>query len=100
LSLLRGFQVDGVDKVLLMKDRGRDGRVVIGSSADAHVWVDGADADVELFADRTGELRCVAPRDGEVDGRPFSGEAAVPAGAVVRCGRIAFTVVPRTGCGG
>jgi hypothetical protein len=94
LRLERGFQVDGVDKVLLFDDCGKSGRILIGARKDTHVRVERTELEVELFAERSGELRCRYSGEGEVDGRAFSGESPVPAGAVIRCGAVVFTAQP------
>ena len=94
LTLSSGFQVAGTDKVLLMKDRGRDGRVLIGSVVDAHVRVPREQPEIELFAARDGQVRVKFDGDGEIGGRPFRGEHPVIAGAVVRCGEISFVLQP------
>jgi len=94
LTLSSGFQVSGTDKVLLMKDRGRDGRVLIGSVADAHVRVPCQQPEIELFSARDGQVRVRFEGEGEIDGRPFRGEHPVIAGAVVRCGEVSFVLQP------
>jgi hypothetical protein len=43
--------------VLLLKDRGRDGRILIGASHDCHVRVPGASGEVEIYASRDGQVR-------------------------------------------
>jgi tetratricopeptide (TPR) repeat protein len=95
LRLGRGFQVDGVEKVILMTDRSKDGRVVLANRSDAHVRVGAPGVEVELYADSAGALRVLFQGDGEVDGRPFRGESPVPAGSLVRCGPIVFSAHPR-----
>lgn len=94
LTLSSGFQVAGTDKVLLMRDRGRDGRVLIGPSADAHVRVPDGCPEVEVFARKDGQVRIRCDGKGSMDGRPFSGEHPVTAGALVRCGALSFVLQP------
>ncbi|MBL8747686.1 MAG: hypothetical protein JNK78_00895 [Planctomycetes bacterium] len=94
LTLLGGFQVAGTDRLLLMKDRGRDGRILLGSSADAHVRVAGASGEVELFATNTGQMRVACAGGGTVDGLPFRGEQPVAAGQVVVASGVTFVLLP------
>lgn len=96
LRLGSGFQVAGTDKLLLMKDRGRDGRILIGRADDAHVRVPHDAEEVEVFSANDGQVRVRCARGGEIDGRPFRGEHPVPAGAVVRCGAVSFVLQPWT----
>ncbi len=94
VSIAGGFQVQNTDKLLFLKDRGRDGRILIGSAADSHVRVRHADCEVELYGGSDGQMRvrCVEP--GTIDGVPFQGEHPVAAGAHVQVGGIAFVMVP------
>jgi len=94
LQLLGGFQVEGTDRVLVLKDRGRDGRILIGSMPDAHVRVP-YDVEVELFSNRSGQICVKSSVDGEIGGRAFRGEHPVTAGEVVRCGELSFVLSPR-----
>jgi hypothetical protein len=94
LRVLGGFQVRGTDKVLLMKDRGRDGRILIGNNKDAHVPVPSDGPEVELFAGLDGQVRIRFEGNGSMDGRPFTGEHPVTAGVVVVCGGVAFVLLP------
>ena len=96
LRLRGGFQTCGTDKILLLKDRGRDGRILIGNAADAHVPLSVETPEVELFASKDGQIRVRwAGEGGAIDGRPFTGEHPVIAGAVVTCGQISFVLLPR-----
>ncbi|MEM7198694.1 MAG: hypothetical protein AAF628_00395 [Planctomycetota bacterium] len=94
LTLGSGFQVAGTDKVLLMKDRGRDGRILIGPVPDAHVRVPHDQPEIELFTDADGRVRVRFEGRADLGGRPISGEHPVEAGAVVRCGEVAFVLQP------
>ena len=94
LTLSSGFQTAGTDKILLMRDRGRDGRVLIGPAADAHVRVPDRCPEVEIFAAKDGQVRIRFTGKGSMDGRPFSGEHPVTAGALVRCGELSFVLQP------
>jgi hypothetical protein len=93
LTLRGGYQVAGTDKILLLKDRGRDGRILIGAGRDAHVRVPHP-GPVEIYATGDGQVRVRAQGGGEMNGRPFSGEHPVTAGAPVRCGQISFVLQP------
>jgi hypothetical protein len=94
VSIRGGFQVCGTDRVLLMKDRGRDGRILIGAAKDSHARVPNAEGEVEVFASKDGQIRVRFEGQGEMDGRPFSGEHPVTAGATVTCGNITFVLQP------
>ena len=99
LKFLGGFQVAGTDRLLLLKDRGRDGRILIGPGKDVHIRVPLAQSEVEVYAARSGQIcvRCVA--GGEIDGQPFQDEHPVTAGATIQAAGISFVVQPwsRTG---
>ncbi|MEZ5965181.1 MAG: FHA domain-containing protein [Planctomycetota bacterium] len=95
LRVLGGFHVRGTDRILLMKDRGRDGRILLGRARDAHVSVASeSGAEVELYAGLDGQIRVRCDRGGTIDGRPFVGEHPVMAGAAVACGGISFVLLP------
>lgn len=94
LQVHGGFQVAGTDRVLLLKDRGRDGRICLGPGADVHVRVAGATAEVELYGTKTGQMRVRCQSGGDIDGRPFQDEHPVDAGAVVRAGGLSFVLLP------
>ena len=94
LTVLGGFQVAGTDRVIWMKDRGRDGRILIGPGRDAHVLVPGAEVEIEVFADRDGRIQVRLPEAGELDGKPISGEYPASAGAALRCGGISLVMLP------
>lgn len=94
LRLLGGFTVAGTDSVLLLKDRGRDGRILLGRARDAHVAVASAKAEVELHAARDGQLVVRCEAGGTVDGIAFALEHPVAPGALVEAGGIAFVLAP------
>jgi hypothetical protein len=94
VQLLGGFQAAGTDRVLLLKDRGRDGRICIGAGSDVHVRVAAATAEVEVFGSKTGQLRVRCANGGTIDGVAFSDEHPVDAGAVVDAGGIRFVLMP------
>ncbi|MCB9877094.1 MAG: hypothetical protein H6835_05775 [Planctomycetes bacterium] len=94
LQLGSGFQVAGTDRVILMKDRGRDGRILIGPGGDVHVRVPRATGEVEVFATPTGQVRVASSQGGTIDGVPFKGEHPVAAGQVVEAVGITFLMLP------
>ena len=94
LQLQGGFQAAGTDRVLLLKDRGRDGRICIGQGKDVHVRVGSATEEVEVFASKAGQLRVRCKAGGEIDGKPFVDEHPVDAGAYVRAGGVSFVLMP------
>jgi hypothetical protein len=89
-----GFQVAGTDRVLLMKDRGRDGRLLIGPGKDVHVRVPNATGEVEVFATNTGHMRVACDAGGKIDGVSFRGEHPIAAGQLVEAAGITFTLLP------
>jgi hypothetical protein len=97
LELKSGFQIAGTDKILLMKDRGRDGRLLIGRADDAHVRVPHDESEVEVYGASDGQVRVRYSGNGEIDRRPFSGEHPVSAGSWVRCGSTSFVLQPWEG---
>ncbi len=94
VQLLGGFQAAGTDRVLLLKDRGRDGRICIGAGSDVHVRVASAKAEVEVFGSKTGQLRVRCASGGTIDGVAFADEHPVDAGAVVDAGGVRFVLMP------
>jgi hypothetical protein len=94
LQLLGGFQIAGTDRILLLKDRGRDGRILLGQAKDVHVRVGSAVGEVEVFAHKSGQIRVRAEGQGTLDGKPFSGEHPVDAGMVVQAAGISFVLLP------
>lgn len=97
LTLGSGFQAAGADRVILLKDRGRDGRLLLGAAKDAHVRVSHDGPEVEIFAAADGQIRVRFAGKGEMDGRPFSGEHPITAGAWVNCAGLGFVLQPWTG---
>lgn len=94
LTLLGGFQVAGTDRLLLMKDRGRDGRLLVGPGQDVHVRVARATCEVEIYANPAGQMRVACAQEGTIDGAPFRGEHPVAAGQVVVAGGITLVMLP------
>ncbi|MFT4511982.1 MAG: hypothetical protein ACI89X_000688 [Planctomycetota bacterium] len=89
-----GFQVAGTDRILLMKDRGRDGRILIGPGRDVHVTVAKATGEVEIFASNSGQMRIFCEQGGSIDGTVFKGEHPVAAGQVIEACGITFLLMP------
>ncbi|MCA8975550.1 MAG: hypothetical protein KDC98_12580 [Planctomycetes bacterium] len=94
LVLQGGFQVAGTERVFLMKDRGKDGRILIGPSQDVHVRVDSATGEVEVFTSNSGQVRIGCSSGGTIDGVPFRGEHPVDAGQVVTAAGVTFVLLP------
>jgi hypothetical protein len=94
LALLGGFQAGGADAVLLMKDRGRDGRILIGPSPEAHVRVASATGEVELHAGVDGQIRVAARGGGRIDGVPFDDEHPLAAGQFVEAAGVTLRLMP------
>jgi len=97
LQLQGGFQVAGTDRLLLLKDRGRDGRILIGPGKDVHVRVPAGQGEVEIFASRTGQLRVRCQGGGQIDRKPFRDEHPVSAGATIEAAGISFVLLPWSG---
>ncbi|MGB3965257.1 MAG: FHA domain-containing protein, partial [Planctomycetota bacterium] len=94
LVLQSGFQVGGTDRVLLMKDRGRDGRILIGAGQDVHIRVGAATAEVEVYATGSGQIRVACPAGGTLDGVPWKDEHPLAAGQTVVAAGVTFTLLP------
>ena len=94
LMLQNGFQVAGTDRLLLMKDRGRDGRILLGPGRDAHVTVPKATGELEVFANNSGQMRVFCEQGGTIDGASFRGEHPVAAGQIVEAAGITFLLLP------
>ena len=94
LLLQSGFQVAGTDRILLMKDRGRDGRILLGAGQDVHVRVAKATGEVEIFATSTGQMRVACPQGGTIDGVPFQGEHPLAAGQLIEAAGVTFHLLP------
>jgi hypothetical protein len=94
LVLQSGFQVAGTDRILLMKDRGRDGRILLGPGADVHVRVARATGEVEIFATAAGQMRIACASGGTIDGVPFQGEHPLAAGQRIEAAGMAFQLLP------
>lgn len=94
LTLQSGFRVAATDRLLLMKDRGRDGRILLGPSGEVHVRVAKAQGEVEVFAANSGQMRVFCEAGGTIDGAPFRGEHPVAAGQIVEANGISFLLMP------
>ncbi|MBL9076471.1 MAG: hypothetical protein JNL08_03140 [Planctomycetes bacterium] len=94
LVLQSGFQVAGTDRVLLLKDRGRDGRLLLGAGRDVHVRVARATSEVEVYATNTGQMRVHCAVGGTIDGVEFRGEHPIAAGQLVEAAGISFVLYP------
>jgi len=94
LTLHGGFQVAGTDRLLLMKDRGRDGRILVGAGKDVHVRVARATGEVEIFANPSGQMRVASAQGGTIDGVPWKGEHPIGAGQVVVAAGVTLLLLP------
>ncbi|MBK8977963.1 MAG: hypothetical protein IPM29_18810 [Planctomycetes bacterium] len=94
LRITGGFRVAGTERILWMKDRGRDGRILLGAGRDQHVPVESATGSVEIFADRDGRIRVRCDGEGSIDGRPFDKEHPVVAGTTITAAGVTFVVLP------
>lgn len=96
LEFVGGLDLGGARAMLWMKDRGRDGRILIGPGSDAHVRVAGARGTVEIYAGSDGRIRVRTQGSGTIDGVPFDAEHPIAGGAFVAAQGIGFTVQPWT----
>lgn len=94
LDLQGGVQIGGATALLWLKDRGRDGRILIGPGPGSHIRVPGASGTVELFAGSDGRIRVRVDGDGTIDGAAFEGEHPVDGGAFVAALGVGFSVHP------
>jgi len=90
LSLKEGFEVDGISRVLLLKGRGRDGRIRLGPGTDCHLRV--ASGRAEIYESSEGALFCSSPDGVQVDGGAPVPDARIGPGAMVRCGKLLFSL--------
>ena len=96
LESVDGVELGGARAMLWMKDRGRDGRILIGSDPDAHVRVAGATGTVEIYAGSDGRIRVRTQGSGTIDRVAFDTEHPIAGGAFVAARGIGFTVQPWT----
>ncbi len=94
LTLQHGFQIEGMEKILLLKDPGKDGRILIGRSADCHVRTACDEREVEVYGSADGQVRVKAPMSGVMDGKPIGNDHPVTAGAVLRFGKLSMVMQP------
>ncbi len=93
LTFAPGFGVDGVERVILLKADGADGRIVLASSDRAHVPVAHLRREVELYvAAGLGDLVCHSLAGVEVDGEGGRAEEKLFPGCYVRSGEVCFSV--------
>jgi len=89
LELGEGFDVDGIRRILLMVP-GREGRLVVAASPDAHIQDPKAEKPVEIYRSSEGsgpgELFCHCHTGVLVNGRGGTAEKRVPPGGYVQCG--------------
>lgn len=94
LKIERGFEARGAGRILWLRQGGKEGRVFMGRGEGMHIRVPCMEPEVYLFAPRPGQLRVFSAGGGEVDGKPFRSEADLGPGMRVRCGQVAFRVLP------
>ncbi len=94
LKLGRGFEARGAGRVLWLRQGGKEGRVFMGRGEGMHIRVPCIEPEVYLYAPGPGQLRVFSAGGGDVDGKPFRSEAELAPGVRVRCGQLAFRVLP------
>lgn len=93
LSFAPGFGIEGVERVILFKSDGADGRIVLASSERAHVPVSSLRKEVEVFRGaESGDLVCHSLSGVEVDGEGGKAEERLYPGCYVRSGEVRFSV--------
>lgn len=94
LRLRKGFEVQGVDRIILLKPGAKDGRILVGPHEAAHIPAQ-LDGTLELYTDPAGELRCIGELPLLVDGHPVeASEPVLPGGCWVQCRGLGFAVDP------
>jgi hypothetical protein len=94
LRLGRGFEARGAGRILWLRQGGKEGRVFMGRGEGMHIRVPCMEPEVFLYAPGPGQLRIFSAGGGDVDGKPFRAEADLTPGVRVRCGQLAFRVLP------
>lgn len=99
LHLQGDFAVDGINKIVLMKPGGTDGKILLSSGTRSHVPVQCLKRDVEIHCTggdgEVGQLICTSLAGVEVEGRGGRPEEKFHPGDVVQCGDLKFTVAHR-----
>jgi hypothetical protein len=94
LRLRDGFDVQGVERVILMKPGGKSGRLVCGPEERAHLRAP-RPLDLELWIDEDAQLRGRSSAPWKIDGHAVvSAEPVLPPGAWVESNGMRFAVDP------
>ena len=91
IQITRGYHVDDIKNIILLKGPGRDGRIRIAPAHSSHLVCPGSDRNVDLcLGDSPGSaspsLQVEAPGSLEVDGIQHQDRAPISLGSYVRCG--------------
>jgi hypothetical protein len=97
IEIVRGYHVDDIRKILLMKRPGRDGRIRIGNTDRVHLRTRHADRIVELFFEDETDPSAAALAvevDGELEanGMQHNHHARLEIGSFVCCGPCRFQI--------
>ncbi|MBL8900386.1 MAG: hypothetical protein JNM84_22330 [Planctomycetes bacterium] len=94
LRLRDGFDVQGVERVILMKPGGKSGRLVCGPEERSHLRFPRT-LDLELWIDDEGQLRGRSGAPWKIDGHAIeAAEPVLPAGAWVESNGMRFAIDP------
>lgn len=94
LRLRDGFDVQGVERVILMKPGGRSGRLLFGPEGRAHLRAP-QPLDLELWVDEEGRLRGRSDQPWRIDGHAVeASDPVLPCGAWVESGGLRFGIDP------
>jgi len=97
IEIVRGYHVDDIRKILLMKRPGRDGRIRIGNTNRAHLKTRHADRIVELYIEDDSDpsapsLAVAVDGEVEVNGERHNHLARLDMGSFVCCGPCRFQI--------
>ncbi|MBK9383505.1 MAG: hypothetical protein IPN34_01580 [Planctomycetes bacterium] len=94
LRLRDGFDVQGVERVILMKPGGKTGRLVCGPEERAHLRAP-SPLDLELWVDEDAQLRGRSSAPWKIDGHAVEAtEPVLPPGAWVESNGMRFAIDP------
>ncbi len=97
LEILKGYHMDDIRKILLLKGPGRDGRLRIGNASRVHIQAPKADQVVDLYLDNPpdgSQAVLMAESEGEieVDGIRHPRTTQLAMGAYLCCGSCRFQI--------